>query len=158
MKKTYILLLIANFIMICGVSAQGIVLKEGLYYAENGSLFTGAYTSDSFENGNKKIVFDIADGKALGTVTYYYENGMVMETGTLIGREKNGKWIRWDEAGHKTAEAFYVSGKKNGLWLIWDSMGTKRYEMTYKMGDKVGTWFMYDETGKLASEKNYNPL
>jgi antitoxin component YwqK of YwqJK toxin-antitoxin module len=93
-----------------------------------------------------------------GAVTYHYENGKVMETGAFINNDKTGQWLRWDEAGHKIAEAYYVNGKKNGTWLVWDANGTKRYEMHYEMSAKVGTWFMWDENGKLTSEKNYNAL
>ncbi len=157
MKKA-ILLLLVNLMLVCGVSAQNIVLKDGLYYADNGSLFTGVHTA-YFASGTKKSKFDIQEGKVNGNVTYYYEKtGTVMETGAFVSNEKSGQWLRWDEAGQKIAEAYYVSGKKNGLWLVWDAKGAKRYEMTYAMGDKKGTWIMWDENGKITSQKNYDNL
>lgn len=157
MKKS-ILLLLVNLMLVFGVSAQNIVLKDGLYYADNGSLYTGSHTA-YFASGAKKSVFDIHEGKVNGNVTYYYEkNGAVMETGAFVNNEKDGQWLRWDEAGQKIAEAYYVTGKKNGTWLVWDSKGTKRYEMIYAMGDKKGTWSMWDENGKITSQKNYDTL
>ena len=139
------------------VSAQNATLKNGFYYSADGNLFTGTCSSH-FENGKTKSTFDVVDGKIKDAVTYYYENGNVMETGAFNNNDKDGQWLRWDEAGHKIAEAYYVSGKKNGTWLVWDSQGIKRYEMHYEMSAKVGTWYMWDENGKLTSEKNYNAL
>jgi len=168
MKKT-IQLLFLSFIVALGVQAQDlgnttaasnsqktVLVKDGMYFTENGKLYSGIYAS--VENGRKKAEIEIKEGKANGKATYYYQNGNVMETGTFANGEKNGEWLRWDEAGKKIAQAFYVSGKKDGLWIVWDSNGTKRYEMNYAMGEKVGKWMMWDEKGNLISEKEYSTI
>lgn len=155
MKKIILLLFVS--VIALGVSAQTVVLKDGLYYNNAGALYTGEYIVN-FESGAKKSVVNIVEGKVHGAVTYYYENGNIMETGAFASNEKNGEWLRWDEAGNKIAQAFYVSGKKDGIWLVWDASGVKRYEMVYAMGEKVGKWSMWDENGKLMSEKSYATL
>jgi len=154
--KKIIFTLIASFILAFGVSAQNIVLKNGLYYSENNTLYTGVYTAFS-KAATKESVLEINNGKLNGVATYYYADGSIMETGNFINNEKHGQWLRWAETGAKIAEAFYSTGKKDGNWLIWDANGTKRYEMFYTIGAKTGTWSMWDEQGKLISEKNYNP-
>ena len=78
--KKLILLLVISISTALEVSAQNIVLKDGLYYSENGNLFSGTYTT-LFEKGNRKSTLDIVEGKVSGAATYYYENGNIMEIG-----------------------------------------------------------------------------
>jgi antitoxin component YwqK of YwqJK toxin-antitoxin module len=139
------------------IAAQDIVLKEGLYYTSNGTLYSGTYNSYS-QTGSKLASIMLVDGKKNGPATYYFENGNVKEMGVFLNNEKNEQWLDWDEAGNKIAEAFYSNGKKNGTWMIWDTRGTKRYEMYYSMDKKVGKWSMWDENGNLSSEKLYNEI
>lgn len=155
--KKLILSLIISLGLACGASAQNITLKDGLYYSSSGTLYTGSYIA-LFESGNKKSSFEISEGKLNGLVTYFYDNGKVMETGFFASNEKNGEWLRWDELGNKIDQAFYVNGKKDGLWLVWDAKGVKRYELHYDLGAKVGKWLMWDESGNLTSEKTYSSL
>lgn len=142
------------FMFLGQLSAQNIVLKDGLYYASNGTLYSGIYNSYT-QTGFKVASITLVDGKKNGPATYYYENGNVQEMGMFLNNEKNEQWLHWDEAGNKIAEAFYQNGKKNGSWMIWDARGTKRYEMFYTLDKKVGKWSMWDENGKLTSEKEY---
>ncbi|HSH66741.1 MAG TPA: toxin-antitoxin system YwqK family antitoxin [Bacteroidia bacterium] len=139
------------------LNAQNLVLKDGLYYASNGSLYSGTYNSYG-QNGSKLASITLMDGKKNGPATYYYENGNIKEMGVFLNNEKNEQWLHWDEAGNKIAEAFYVEGKKNGTWMIWDAKGTKRYEMYYSMDKKIGKWSMWNENGQLTSEKLYNNI
>jgi len=154
--KKLILLSFAIVAFAIGVAAQNISLKEGLYY-EQGKLYTGTY-SELTAAGIKKSTITIANGKIKGAVTYYYDNGNVMETGSFVDNEKTGQWLRYDESGKKTAEAYYVSGKKDGTWMIWDMNGIKRTEMHYAKGEKIGKWMQWDESGNLTSEKVYTTL
>jgi YD repeat-containing protein len=136
---------------------NNIVLKEGLYYASSGALYSGTF--NSYDQNNVKLAsFTLVEGKKNGAVTYYYSNGNVKETGAYLNNEKTSQWLRWDEAGNKIAEAFYKEGKKDGTWMIWDMNGTKRYEMFYSMDKKVGKWSMWDEKGNLTSEKLYESI
>ncbi len=150
---SFALILIASL----QLSAQDIVLKDGLYYSSSGTLYSGTYNSYS-QKGSKIASITMVDGKKNGVATYYFENGNVKEMGMFLNNEKNEQWLDWDEAGNKIAEAFYVNGKKNGTWMIWDTKGTKRFEMFYSMDKKVGKWSMWDEAGKLSSEKMYNEI
>ncbi len=166
--KKIISTLIIILVLVGGVSAQdlsivssnseqSVVLKDGFYYSSNGNLYTGSYIA-YFESGNKKSKFDVLNGKANGAVTYFYENGKVMETGVFASNEKQGEWLRWDDMGNKIAQAFYNNGKKDGLWLVWDAKGLKRFEMNYASGEKTGKWLMWNEEGVLTSEKSYSAL
>ena len=139
------------------LQAQTLALKDGLYYSNNGKLYSGTYNSYG-QNGVKLASITLLDGKKNGPATYYYENGNMKEMGIFLNNEKNEQWLHWDEAGNKIAEAFYSLGKKNGTWMIWDAKGTKRYEMYYSMDKKIGKWSMWDENGNLTSEKIYTSI
>ena len=156
MKKT-IALSLAGIVFVCGLVAQNITLKEGLYVADDGKLYTGVFTNFT-ANQIKDFTITIVEGKTKGAVTYYYPSGTISETGEFLDNEKNGEWIRYDEKGNKTASANYLNGKKDGTWLIWDFNGIKRCEMHYALGEKKGKWIMWDETGNLTSEKVYSTL
>ena len=91
--------------------AQNIILKEGLYYTPNGTLYSGIYNSYA-QNGAKLASITLVDGKKNGTATYYYENGNVKEMGIFLNNEKNEQWLHWDEAGNKIAEPFIRKGRK----------------------------------------------
>ncbi len=156
MRKLTTLTVVFIVFTMC-LRAQDVTNKDGLYYSNTGKLYSGVYTNYN----NKKIkTFDltIVDGKAIGKVTYFYDNGSVSETGSFFDNEKNGEWNRFDEKGNKTAVAFYLNGKKDGTWTIWDFNGIKRCEMHYAVGEKTGTWKMWDENGLLSNEKTYSPI
>jgi antitoxin component YwqK of YwqJK toxin-antitoxin module len=159
LKRIFFLLFISILStgLLTRLSAQNLVLKDGLYYTTSGTLYSGTYNSYG-QNGSKLASITLVNGKKNGTATYYYENGNIKEMGVFLDNEKNEQWLHWDEAGNKIAEAFYMNGKKNGTWMIWDAKGTKRYEMYYSMDKKVGKWSMWDENGKLTSEKIYNNI
>ncbi len=154
--KKLIFITIAIIVFAFGTSAQNITVKEGMYY-EQGKLYTGTYTELNV-SGSKKLTATIVDGKMNGAVTYYFDNGMIMETGEFAANEKSGQWLRYDETGRKTGEAHYLAGKKDGNWMIWDFNGNKRSEMHYAKGEKVGKWMQWDEIGNVTSEKVYTTL
>jgi len=157
-KRIGFFILIILISLTSSLNAQNnITLKNGLYYSSSGALYSGTYNSYD-QNNVKEFSIALVDGKRNGTVTYYYPNGNVKETGVFINDEKAEQWLRWDEAGNKIAAAFYKEGKKDGTWMIWDANGTKRYEMYYSMDKKVGKWSMWDEKGNLTSEKEYESI
>jgi antitoxin component YwqK of YwqJK toxin-antitoxin module len=83
-----------------------------------------------FDNGNIKSRYEYTS-----TQTYsfknYYQSGKLMETGSFLDGKLDGTWLTFNEAGFKTAEAFYKEGEKIGEWKIFDELGALRYKITY---------------------------
>ena len=88
----------AVVIISASASSQNISISNGLYYSESGAPYSGAYTA-YYDSGTKKSTFVIAEGKVQGAVTYFYENGNVMETGFYLNNEKNRDLSGFKESG-----------------------------------------------------------
>lgn len=128
--------------------------SDGLYYNENGKLYSGTcyeYYSDSVLHAT----IEIKKGEADGLTKIYFENGQLEEIRSFKEGMMHGIWEKWNRQNIKIAEAGYMENKKDGKWFIWDEFGTLRYDMTYKKGEKQGTWLMYDEKGALINQKDY---
>ena len=129
--------------------------ENGIYYADNNTLYTGTY-EEFFDNGNMKFEIPIQEGKKNGIIFYYYEDGTKMEQRSYKNNIMHGTWITWNNKGVKTGEANYQNGIKHGKWFIWDDKGTLRCEMNYHNGEKRGVWKIFGEDGKLESKKDFN--
>lgn len=130
--------------------------ENGLYADANGLLYNGAL--ETLENGTKKSVILVKEGRIDGEAKYYYASGKLMETGMFENGTKSGKWIRYNEAGIMIGLASYKAGKKDGNWIVWDDNGKKRFEMNYKDGEKTGVWNQWDEKGDLLATKDYGQV
>ncbi len=149
--------LILGFILLTiFVNAQVKQNADGLYTNSDGSLYTG--TLETKENGFKKSEIEIKNGLPAGEANYYYASGKLMETGTFDNGQKDGKWLRYNEAGITIGLAVYNMGKKNGTWIVWDDAGKKRFEMHYHMNEKTGIWYSWDEKGEVISTKDYTTV
>ena len=56
--------------------------------------------------------------------TYFHDNGTIQQVGFFKDGKLDGKWVSFDEAGNKKAEAQYTSGEKTGTWLFWKDDNT----------------------------------
>jgi antitoxin component YwqK of YwqJK toxin-antitoxin module len=127
---------------------------SGLYYANNNTLYNGEY-SESYSNGNPRMIMNLKNGNLDGQTFIYFENGLLKETRSYAKGKFDGTWITYNENGLKIAEANYLDNKKHGKWYIWDSNGKIRYEMNYLHGKKTGKWLEWDENGKLVKEQSF---
>lgn len=150
-------LFIAAFIAFTlGVSAQDVVIENGLY-CKKGKVYSGAITLTN-NNGQKQSLLNVVEGKLQGDAVYYYESGKIMETGSFIAGMRNGIWARLDENGCKIGEGQYFNGQKHGKWVIWDENGNKRFELTYVHGEKSSTWYNWDENGTVIASADYDKM
>ena len=138
------------------VNAQVKQNENGLYANADGSLYTGSL--ETKENGFKKSEIEIKNGLPSGEANYYYASGKLMETGIYDSGQKDGKWLRYNEAGVTVGLSVYNMGKKNGTWIVWDDAGKKRFEMHYHMNEKTGIWYSWDEKGEVISTKDYTTV
>jgi len=155
MKK--LSLLLAMLITGLNLDAQNVKLVNGLYQDENGGLFSGLLVTKN-ENSIKANELNVVAGKLDGSVTYYYPNGKVLETGSFTQGIKSGLWIRYAQTGAKTAWGAYEAGKKHGNWMVWDESGNKRFDMHYDAGQKAGVWSSWDEKGELIATNSYGTV
>ena len=141
--------------MVFGITnAQIMEGENGLYYADNNTLYNGQY-EEFHDNGNLKLEMDITNGLVDGTVKLYNESGIVKEIRTYKEGQMNGKWVTFSADGQKTSEVHYLNGKKHGTWHIWGENGALRYEMQYNKGKRTGKWVQRDGQGNLISEKQF---
>ncbi|GGK13473.1 hypothetical protein GCM10007962_04740 [Yeosuana aromativorans] len=62
-------------------------------------------------------------------VVYYYDNGLVSQTGTYtLDGKLQGQWISYDKEGNKTVLANYDNGKKVGKWFYWTKETVKEVD------------------------------
>lgn len=127
-----------------------IVVKEGKYFNEDGSLFTGQY--EQFEAGVKLATISVNEGLLSGSAVYYHANGAVKEEGRFIEGMRAGSWFQYTATGQLTSVAAFKNDKKDGKWTVWDDAGKVRLEMYYNQGVKVGTWKMWDADGNLTTK------
>jgi antitoxin component YwqK of YwqJK toxin-antitoxin module len=146
-----------QILFVSSILAQEPVLKDGIYYHTDGTLFSGNATIEKSIDGNQqKQYIEVENGLLNGQMKYYHTKGFVEETGQYRQGKKEGLWVQYASNGQKLGEAYYKNGLKDGIWTVWDEQGVKRYHMVYSMGKKVDTWKMWDENAVLVSERVYN--
>lgn len=128
---------------------------DGLYYGKDLQPFSGEYR-EYYDNGQVRQEMNLQKGRIDGKVTLWHRVGTIKEVRYYKAGLRDGQWVSFDEAGHKTGEASYKEDQKDGPWRIWDENGTLRYEMLYKKGQKAGLWIMYDAEGNKTGEKRYS--
>ncbi|WP_430932856.1 toxin-antitoxin system YwqK family antitoxin [Saccharicrinis sp. 156] len=128
--------------------------EDGLYYNQNGELYTGTYV-ELYPSGNKRVEMKVVEGNKQGISTYYFDNKLTQGIRSYDKNKMDGLWETWNEEGVKLGVASYKKGVKHGEWKIFDENGTLRYDMLYVKGKKSGVWKIYDEKGKLTSKKEF---
>ena len=147
-----------SFIIICSLHSSlssQVLNNQGLYEEEDGTLFTGNFTSTQ---NNIKSVLTVKSGVIDGPAEYYTPDGKLLESGNFRNGFKHDKWTRYNVNGTISAIAFYNLGKKDGKWLVFDENGKKRFELNYDNGTKTGTWTNWDENGQITDSKDYSKL
>ncbi len=99
--------------------------------------------STFFDNGNIKSRYEYTSTQTY-SFSNYYQSGKLMETGSFMNGKLDGPWFTYNEAGFKTAEAFYKEGEKIGEWKIFDELGALRYKITY-------------DSKKIVKASNFDP-
>ncbi len=140
----------AFFTFVTFALTTNIVVKDGIYFNEDGSLFSGEY--EQFESGIKLATISVNNGLLSGSAVYYHANGAIKEEGAFMDGKRSGNWFQYTDNGALTSIAAFHNDKKEGKWVVWDEAGKIRFEMYYKEGQKVGTWKMWDADGRLTTK------
>jgi antitoxin component YwqK of YwqJK toxin-antitoxin module len=178
-------------------------LKTGIWktYHENGKISTvGRYEKNSnvgiwqswdssgnlieeiefMPDGNSKIIFACDKNRkptvknGTGTYKTFYEDGSIMQTGTIKNGGRSGIWVSYYQNGFSKEEGEFLNGiykllnswDKNGKRQIINGNGdfTSYYEETisiyesgnYKDGLKSGSWKIFSpDNNKIMQEINF---
>ena len=144
-------------------------MKKGNGFLWKDFYLSGAKQMEAVSLKENEEVFD-------GIVTWYYENGNVMQTvkyqnNMLIGERKNyhesgplksqysyengnieGDWVGYHENSKLSEIGIYKSGTRNGEWKEYHKNGKLKGEGSYNDGKKIGVWKMYYYDGKSENE------
>ena len=99
--------------------------EREIYFVKKGtSIYHGPYMSwYDAEKKNKLMCGCNKNGKGEGNLTKWYENGNIMEEGTLKDDKRFGFWTVWEESGKKIEEGTYKimdnGYDKDGIWNYW---------------------------------------
>ncbi len=143
--------------------------KQGNGFVWIDYFLSGAKQMEAVSLKENEEIFD-------GTVTWYFENGNVMQSvnykkGILFGERKNyhesgplksqysykdalidGLWVGYFENAKLSESGAYTKGQREGAWKEYHKNGKLKGEGKYVNGKKVGTWKMYYYDGKSEDE------
>ena len=111
--------------------------------------FSGAKQMEAISLKENEEVFD-------GTVTWYYENGNVMQTVNYKDNVLSGERKNYYESGPLKSQYSYENGNIEGAWVGYHENSKLAEEGIYKSGTRNGAWKEYHKNGKLKGGGNYN--
>jgi len=175
MKKYHSYLLTGCFLLsFISIYAQETV-KDTIWYDANWNKSTKNVASyyrpfpEKKDNGYWLIDYYLSGAKQMeahsnapdseffnGTVTWYYENGNVMQTvnykdNVLYGERKN-----YHESGPlKSQYSYNKEGKIHGSWVSFHENSKPDENGQYDNDIKTGTWKEFHKNGKLKGEGKY---
>lgn len=96
-----------------------------------------------------KEQFTFRNGILNGESIAWYRNGNLRRKGCYTNGHISGKWIFWDEEGHKTVEANYKFDSLDGFYVSLYPNGTIKEKGHFDSNRQTGKWLYYDENGRL---------
>lgn len=149
------ILLIGFFLLgTLGLSAQIQEGDDGLYYNDQGELYTGIVKT-FYEEGPMLSKMVLIDGMREGYVLVYHKNGNLSEVRSYKHNKKDGTWAMFTPDNRKVAEANYREDEKHGKWYVWSPDGTLLYDMKYVNNHPKGMWKIFNAEGKLTAKRKF---
>ncbi len=104
------------------VDRDSLQTRNGLYYLLNESQPYGGWVRRVYDSGQVEGLTRLKDGKQVGLMTYWHENGQKSVEVTFKDGELDGRRTYWHKNGQKRAEATYKDGERvSGKW--WNRKG-----------------------------------
>ena len=126
---------------------------DSLVYDDNGNLFTGRMKGKIYE---KKIEYDVVDGKKNGEFKLYHENGILEMEGKIKDNKNTGLWRYYYNDGELESEGSFKNDLAEGKWLWYYPSGKLKESAMFKDGVREGKTIVYDESGNIVSEKLFS--
>lgn len=107
-----------------------------------------------YPNGNLRYEGDFKDGKPVGELRRYHENGKLSGIQTF-DNEGNSKVVCYAGSGELLAEGNYKGQKRDGLWQFYGAGEYLFMIETYKDGLRIGESLIFSKEGKVLQRMNY---
>lgn len=127
--------------------------RPGPVKKDNGYLL-----KDYFLSGAKQmeaVSLSKDEEKFEGLVTWYYENGNIMQTVNYKNNVVHGLRKNYHESGPLKSQYSYKDGKIDGEWVEYHENAKLSESGNYKNGERNGPWKEYHKNGKLKGEGKY---
>lgn len=130
-----------------------LIKKSGIYDPDNG-------TKIDYWNGESEViktVYNLKNGKLVGILKSFHENGVLKMQGFYKNGMANGKFIEYDKEENKIAEYYMLNDKTNGLTIIFNE-NKKTIEKEYEKGFLNGIYkeYYYDDKDNLKMKVTGN--
>ena len=120
---------------------------------DNGYLLIDYYLSGVKQMEAFSLTLD--EDKFDGEVTWYYENGKVMQTVNYKNNMPHGLRKNYHESGSLKGQYSYIDDKITGEWVAYHENSKLSEEGNYEDDKRTGVWKEYHKNGKLKGEGKY---
>lgn len=107
-----------------------------------------------YPNGQLRYEGDFKDGKPVGELRRYHENGRLSGIQTFDA-EGNSTVVCYSGAGNLLAEGSYKGKLRDGLWKFYSESEYLFMVETYQEGMRVGECLIYSNEGKVLQRMTY---
>jgi antitoxin component YwqK of YwqJK toxin-antitoxin module len=121
---------------------SGAKQMEALSLHENDEFFDGLVTW-YYENGNVMQTVNYKDNVLIDERKDYHESGTLKNQYSYTNGLIEGDWVGYYENSKLSESGKYLSGQRNGLWKEYHKNGKLKGEGNYTDGKKTGIWKMY---------------
>ncbi len=107
-------------------------------------------TKTFYDNGNKKSIFTMKNGKISGKALNFYRNGAINEVSFYKNNKFNGCCKQFYDNGSLKVKRYYIYGKKTGYYKEYFPSGQLRVSGRFnRQGQKTGNFTVNRENGNV---------
>jgi antitoxin component YwqK of YwqJK toxin-antitoxin module len=118
--------------------------RDGVLFAKGEQQPFDGHLVESYTKDVRKVVIEIANGKAHGLSRGWYDNGQIEVEETFVEGVSHGPRTRWHRNGSRKAVAQIEHGKDVGTFTEWHENGQLAVKMQMRDGEPDGVvdaWF-----------------
>ncbi len=97
------------------------------------------YCSWYYSNGNLKSEGNFINGEKDSIHKYYHENGRVMSEENYVLNKPKGNCKYFNESGILIREGTLIGDDRDGIWVFYDDKGRKSTVILYERGSAIKT-------------------
>jgi antitoxin component YwqK of YwqJK toxin-antitoxin module len=131
-----------------------IILFVGLCLSAMAVFAQVEHKESRYPNGNLRYEGDFKDGKPVGELRRYHENGQLSGIQTF-DNEGNSTIVCYTGTGELLAEGSYKAHNRDGLWKFYGEGEYLFMVENYQDGLRIGESLIFSKEGKLLQRMNY---